>query len=106
VIPFSRAMSMESTPLPLDFSDAAHSYNISQRIGNTGVSSPFVQLGLGTMRSYHKGGVSATVNLRQPERASIIMISPPTAAEKAKNKPNPHNTNHANDPDPFVSKVM
>ena len=106
VIPFSRAMSMESTPQPLDFSDAAHSYNLSQRIGNTGVSSPFVQLGLGTMRSYHKGGVSATVNLRQPERASIIMISPPTAAEKAKNKPNPHNTNHANDPDPFVSKVM
>ena len=106
VIPFSRAMSMESTPQPLDFSDAAHSYNLSQRIGNTGVSSPFVQLGLGTMRSYHKGGVSATVNLRQPERASIIMISPPTAAEKAKNKPNPYNTNHANDPDPFVSKVM
>jgi hypothetical protein len=104
VIPFSRAMSLDSTPHPLDFSDAAHSYNLSQRIGNTGASSAFVQLGLGTMRSYQKGGVSATVNLRQPHRASIIMISPPTAAEKARNKPNPNNLDHRNDPDPFVSR--
>jgi hypothetical protein len=85
IIPFARAMSQEDTPHPLAINDPAASYDIGQRIGNTGVSSPFVQLALALMRSYDKGGASATVNLRQPERASIIMVSPPDEARKAGN---------------------
>lgn len=85
IIPFARAMSQEHTPHPLAINDPAASYDIGQRIGNTGVSSPFVQLALGLMRSYDKGGASATVNLRQPDRASIIMVSPPDDARKARN---------------------
>jgi len=106
VIPLSRAMSQDGTPEPIDLSDHQHSYDLSTRIGNTGVSSPFVQLGLATMRSYHHGGVSATVNLRQPDRASIILVSPPTAAEKAHNQPNPNDPHYdPNDPNPFVNRV-
>lgn len=106
IVPFDRAMHLADTPHPVDFSDAEHSYDLTRRIANTGVASPFVQLALATMRSYHKGGVSATVNLRQDGRASIIMVSPPTPEEKARNKPNPYNSKHPDDPDPFVSKVM
>jgi len=107
VIPLSRAMAQDATPAPLDISDAEHSYNLYTRIGNTGVSSPFVQLALGTMKSYDSGTVSATFNLRQAERASIILVEPPTAQEKANNKPNPdNNARYASDPDPFVPKMQ
>lgn len=106
VIPLARAMTQEYTQHPLDVADTAHSYNLSSRIGNTGVASPFVQLALAAMRSYEKGGNSATVNLRQAgSRASIIMLSAPTPQEKANNKPNPHNWHGPNDPDPFLSKI-
>ncbi len=110
VIPFSSAMALADTPHRLDFSDAKHSYNLTRRVADTGASSPFIQLALATMRSYDKGGVSATVNLRQDGRASIIMVSPPSAAEKAKNKPNDYNGGPAPDPskpyDPFVEKRL
>jgi hypothetical protein len=86
LIPLARAMAEAGTPHPLAIDDPAASYDIGRRIGNTGVSSPFVQLALALMRSYEKGGASATVNLRQPERASIIMVSPPEPDRKAKNR--------------------
>lgn len=110
VIPFSSAMALADTPHRLDFSDAKHSYNLTRRVADTGASSPFIQLALATMRSYDKGGVSATVNLRQDGRASIIMVSPPSAVEKAKNKPNDYNGGPAPDLskpyDPFVEKRL
>ncbi|MBA4709090.1 type VI lipase adapter Tla3 domain-containing protein [Aquitalea aquatica] len=110
IIPFSSAMALPDTPHKLDFSDAKRSYNLTRRVADTGASSPFIQLGLATMRSYDKGGVSATLNLRQDGRASIIMVSPPSTAEKAKNKPNDNNGGPALDPskpyDPFVEKRL
>jgi hypothetical protein len=107
VIPLARALTQSHTAESLDPNDPMHSYNLSTRIGNTGVSSPFVQLALGTMRSYDKGGVSAAVNLRQGDRASIILVEPPTPQEKANNKPNPdNNARYASDPDPFVPKMQ
>lgn len=110
IIPFSSAMALKDTPHKLDFSNAKYSYHLTRRVADTGASSPFVMLGLASMRSYDKGGVSATLNLRQDGRASIIMVSPPSAAEKAKNKPNDYNGGPAPDPskpyDPFVEKRM
>ncbi len=91
IIPFSSAMALPDTPHKLDFSDAQHSYNLSRRVADTGAASPFAQLALATMRSYDKGGVSATLNLRQDGRASIIMVSPPNEKQKKKNRPNPYN---------------
>jgi hypothetical protein len=58
-------------------------YDIGARIGNTGTSSPMVQIGLGLIASYHQGGASATVNRRPNGMASIIMVSPPDETIKA-----------------------
>ncbi|WP_166642097.1 type VI lipase adapter Tla3 domain-containing protein [Paludibacterium purpuratum] len=108
IVPFSSAMALRTTPHALDFADAQTSYNLTRRVADTGASSPFVMLGLATMKSYRDGGVSATVHLRQDGRASIIMVSPPSDAEKAGNKPNSYNGGKAPDPakpyDPFVER--
>jgi len=55
------------------------------------------------MRSYDQGGVSATVNLRQAERASIIMVSPPSEADKARNV-GPLKANPFQHPNPFAGE--
>ena len=72
---------MGSTAPNLD--NVKEGYDIGARIGNTGVSSPLVQIGLGLMASYYDGGASATVNRRPNGTASIVMVSPPEASVKA-----------------------
>lgn len=94
LIPLALAMGAEATPNPLAIDDPANSYDLTRRVADTGVSSPFVQLALALMRSYHQGGPSATVNLREDARASIIMVSPPSEAQKAANP---------RQPDPFFN---
>lgn len=49
-----------------------------QRLGNTGAATLFVQMAIGAMGSYREGGVSAAVNLRDPDEASIVLITPPS----------------------------
>jgi hypothetical protein len=49
-----------------------------RRLGNTGASTLFMQMAIGVMGSYRAGGVSAAVNMRDPNEASIIMVSPPS----------------------------
>jgi hypothetical protein len=49
-----------------------------RRLGNTGASTLFMQMAIGVMGSYRAGGVSAAVNLRDPNEASIVMVSPPS----------------------------
>ena len=51
-----------------------------RRLGNTGASTLFMQMAIGVMGSYRAGGVSAAVNMRDPNEASIIMVSPPSDA--------------------------
>ncbi|AXE33726.1 DUF2875 family protein [Chromobacterium phragmitis] len=103
-------MVLKDTPYSIDFSDAKCNYNLSRRVANTGASSPFVLLALAAMRSYSHNGISATVNLRQDDRASIIMVSPPAAAEKANNKSNSYSGGSEIDSsqlyDPFIEKRM
>jgi hypothetical protein len=48
-----------------------------RRLGNTGAATLFMQMGIGVMGSYRAGGVSAALNMRDPNEASIVMISPP-----------------------------
>lgn len=81
-IPITQALSQEGTKAP-DIGDVKQGYDIGRRIGNTGVSSPMVQLGLGLMASYKEGGASATINRRPDGNATIMMISPPDAATRA-----------------------
>ena len=53
-----------------------------RRLGNTGASTLFMQMAIGVMGSYRAGGVSAAVNMRDPNEASIIMVSPPSDAKR------------------------
>jgi hypothetical protein len=60
-----------------------------RRLGNTGASTLFMQMAIGVMGSYRAGGVSAAVNMRDPNEASIIMVSPPSDAQrKSQHHPN------------------
>jgi hypothetical protein len=59
-----------------------------KRLGNTGAATLFVQMAIGVMGSYRDGGVSAAINLRDKNEASIVFISPPSA-EKRKNQTHP-----------------
>lgn len=49
-----------------------------KRLGNTGATTLFMQMAIGVMGSYRDGGVSAAINLRDKNEASIVFISPPT----------------------------
>jgi hypothetical protein len=49
-----------------------------KRLGNTGATTLFMQMAIGVMGSYRNGGISAAVNLRDKDEASIVFISPPS----------------------------
>jgi len=68
----------------LDLDDPEEGFNTAQRVGDTGTASPWVQIGLAVMRGYAKGGTTATVNLRNHNHASIVMVSPPDEAYRQK----------------------
>lgn len=53
-----------------------------RRLGNTGAATLFMQMAIGVMGSYRAGGVSAAINLRDPNEASIVMVSPPSEAQR------------------------
>ncbi|WP_323123519.1 type VI lipase adapter Tla3 domain-containing protein [Burkholderia alba] len=82
VIPLNQALAQMGSSAP-SLGEVKEGYDIGARIGNTGVSSPLVQIGLGLIASYQDGGASATVNRRPNGTASIIMVSPPDTAAKA-----------------------
>ncbi|AGK49253.1 hypothetical protein BTI_2771 [Burkholderia thailandensis MSMB121] len=81
-VPLNQALSQAGAAAP-SLSDVKDGYDIGARIGNTGVSSPLVQIGLGLIAGYQDGGASATVNRRPNGTASIVMVSPPDATSKA-----------------------
>ena len=74
----------------LDLFEPSQGINLSQRLGDTGAASPFVQWALAIMASYRNNDVSATVNLRDPQRAMLTVVSPP-----------PKRPAHPASPDPF-----
>ena len=53
-----------------------------KRLGNTGATTLFMQMAIGVMGSYRNGGVSAAVNLRDKNEASIVFISPPSDGKR------------------------
>lgn len=65
----------------IDSSKTDQFINTDRRLGNTGAATLFMQMAIGVMGSYRAGGVSAAINLRDPSEASIIFISPPSAAK-------------------------
>lgn len=83
----------------IDISQTAQFIDTDRRLGNTGAATFFVQMALGVMGSYREGGPSAAINLRDPDEASIIFISPPSE-EKRKSQTPPfiHNVQPTVDP--------
>ncbi|MDB0568731.1 DUF2875 family protein [Ralstonia solanacearum] len=82
VIPLTQAFTLVGPSAP-QLGDVKEGYDIGARIGNTGISSPLVQVGLGLIAGYVQGGASATINRRPNGTATITMVSPPDAATKA-----------------------
>ena len=72
----------------IDSAKSSQFIDTDKRLGNTGAATLFVQMGIGVMGSYRDGGVSAAVNLRSAEEASIVLISPPSD-EQRKNQKHP-----------------
>lgn len=62
--------------------------NTDDRLGNTGAATWFMQMGIGVMASYREGGISAAINFRDPDEASIVFVSPPSE-EKRKTQQHP-----------------
>nr|WP_258533503.1 DUF2875 family protein [Xanthomonas oryzae] len=83
VIPLTQALHGNAEGIELD--DKHEGYNIGRRLGNTGVSSALVQIGLAIQAGYEDDRTSATVNLTPDGYAGIVMVSPPDAASKGIN---------------------
>ncbi|QBG91388.1 type VI lipase adapter Tla3 domain-containing protein [Xanthomonas oryzae] len=83
VIPLTQALHGNAEGIELD--DKHQGYDIGRRLGNTGVSSALVQIGLAIQAGYEDDRTSATVNLTPDGYAGIVMVSPPDAASKGIN---------------------
>jgi hypothetical protein len=59
-----------------DLFNPKQGYNIYRRLGDTGAASPFVMWGTGLIASYRNGDASVAVNLRDPNQATITVITP------------------------------
>jgi hypothetical protein len=70
----------------IDSGKSSQFIDTDKRLGNTGAATLFVQMGIGVMGSYRDGGVSAAVNLRSPDEATIILISPPSEEQRKTQK--------------------
>jgi len=69
----------QSTVDPLD---SMQSYDLTQRLGDTGASSPFVGIALATMGSYLNADTSVVMPLRQRGKATVIAITSATPGQK------------------------
>ncbi|MDB0573388.1 DUF2875 family protein [Ralstonia solanacearum] len=83
IIPLTQALHGNAEGIELD--NVKEGYDIGRRLGNTGVSSALVQIGLATVAGYQDGGASATVHLTEHRDAAIVMVSPPDETAKAAN---------------------
>lgn len=66
----------------LDLLDSRESYDLTQRLGDTGSASPFVGIALATMASYLNADTSVVMPMRRQDQATIIPI---TSATPGKN---------------------
>lgn len=72
----------------IDTGKSSQFIDTDKRLGNTGAATLFMQMAIGVMGSYRTGGISAAVNLRDKDEASIVFISPPSP-EKRKSQTHP-----------------
>ncbi|RJG15728.1 type VI lipase adapter Tla3 domain-containing protein [Massilia cavernae] len=72
----------------IDSGKSSQFIDTDKRLGNTGAATLFLQMAIGVMGSYREGGISAAINLRDQNEASIVLISPPSE-EKRKTQKHP-----------------
>ena len=70
----------------LDSGNLAQWIDTDRRLGNTGAATLFLQMAIGAMGSYRDGGVSAAVNLRNAQEASIVLVSAPSEEKRRAQK--------------------
>ena len=66
----------------LDLLDSRESYNLTQRLGDTGSASPFVGIALATMASYLNADTSVVMPMRRQDQATIITVTSATPGKK------------------------
>ncbi len=71
----------------LDPANVDEGYDIGRRLGDTGLGSALVQIGLAAIASYKDGGVSAVMYAGEDGSVSLQMVRPPSAEEKKHNAP-------------------
>jgi hypothetical protein len=74
----------EEGALGYEITDQTKFIDMDRRLGNTGSATFFLQTAIGILGSYIEGGVSAAINMRDPNGASIMLISPPSDDLRAK----------------------
>ncbi|HAT29324.1 MAG TPA: hypothetical protein DCW29_00275 [Janthinobacterium sp.] len=74
IVPLAQTLATETD---LDAMQAGQGFNLTTNLADTGAASPFVQIALGLYASYRHNDVSASVNIKRNDSASIILISPP-----------------------------
>nr|WP_236183642.1 DUF2875 family protein [Pseudomonas protegens] len=99
------APALHAAQHPLDPLDSSQSYDLTQRLGDTGSASPFVGLALATMASYLNADSSLVLPLRQADRATFIGVSAPVPGKKPADDPfgvslRPQHTAVTNEPSP------
>ena len=81
--PLLRAIHEAGPDLDLSGKDGI---DVSASLRDTGAGSFYVALALGILATEKEGGASAVVNLRRSDRATILMVSPPTAEDRVLRK--------------------
>jgi hypothetical protein len=71
----------------IDVHKPAEGVDLTKRLGDTGADSFFVGTALGVFASFRHNNTSAVVSFRNPDRATIVMVTPPTAEERQKKHP-------------------
>lgn len=70
--------------------DLKQGFDLGHRIGNLGMMAPMVGLSLSAMASYDTGHASVTANLTPDGKLHLMLVTPPTPAEKAVNADSRH----------------
>ncbi|WP_338014894.1 type VI lipase adapter Tla3 domain-containing protein [Pseudomonas cavernicola] len=94
---------------PLDLLESRESYDLTQRLGDTGAASPFVGIALATMASYLNADTSVVMPMRRQDQATIISITSATPGKKPVSNPFGVNlmpqTASSDDPAPKIQPV-
>ncbi|WP_211443280.1 type VI lipase adapter Tla3 domain-containing protein [Collimonas humicola] len=79
-LPFSQ--SLRAIDDEFDLHNPERGYDLAAILGDTGAGSPFVAAALATMAGLQSGGATLVANLRRDDGATLLLITPPTVAER------------------------